>query len=293
MSEYDIVIVGGGLTGMGAAYRLVRHGKRVVLVEKEKGLGGLLGCHRVNDKFSIERYYHHVFEGDWHLWDLCAELEIEKELVGHKASVGYLIDGSFYRLDTPADIFLRFSPLSFWDKFRLGLAVLKIRRMTKEEMRRLDNVTAKDWIVENCGDRVFDKFFRPLLGCKFGDNMDRCSAAWLCERIRIRSNRGSKGEILYYMNGSFQTLIDRWEGYLRESGVEIRTGTAVEKITVKDGKAAGVVAAGGEEIPAKAVISTVSPRILLEIAPLDGEYAERLRKIRFQSSVCSAKSPSA
>ncbi|HXH28569.1 MAG TPA: NAD(P)/FAD-dependent oxidoreductase, partial [Candidatus Polarisedimenticolia bacterium] len=46
----------------------------------------------------------------------------------------------------------------------------------------------------------------------------------------------------------------------REAGAEIRTGAEVERITVKDGAATGVVLAGGEEIAAGTVVSNADPR---------------------------------
>lgn len=39
-ARYDTAVVGGGLSGMIAAYELAKAGERVVLYEKEKELGG-------------------------------------------------------------------------------------------------------------------------------------------------------------------------------------------------------------------------------------------------------------
>ena len=47
----------------------------------------------------------------------------------------------------------------------------------------------------------------------------------------------------------------------RARGVEIRTGARVERVTVADGRATGVVLAGGEEIAARRVdLRTPTPR---------------------------------
>ena len=46
----------------------------------------------------------------------------------------------------------------------------------------------------------------------------------------------------------------------REAGAEIRTGAAVEHVLVRDGRARGVVLAGGEEIAARIVVSNADPK---------------------------------
>jgi phytoene dehydrogenase-like protein len=46
----------------------------------------------------------------------------------------------------------------------------------------------------------------------------------------------------------------------REAGAEIRTGAVVERVLVRDGKARGVVLAGGEEIGARIVVSNADPK---------------------------------
>jgi len=77
-----------------------------------------------------------------------------------------------------------------------------------------------------------------------------------------------------------QALADAARGF----GAEIRTGARVERITTKDGRVTGVVLAGGEEIPARAVASSADPRHtflgLLDPAVLDPEDLHRLRHFR-------------
>jgi phytoene dehydrogenase-like protein len=76
----------------------------------------------------------------------------------------------------------------------------------------------------------------------------------------------------------------------RAAGVTIRTGAAVARIDVRDDAVAGVVLAGGEEIPTRRVLSTADPaRTLLEwIDPvwLDPEFLRAVRNIRFRG--CTA-----
>jgi phytoene dehydrogenase-like protein len=80
---------------------------------------------------------------------------------------------------------------------------------------------------------------------------------------------------------------------LRElPGVEIRRGTPVERIVVRDGRATSVVLAGGEEIAAALVVSGLgSRRTLLELVEpgwLDPETIRAVRGIRARGVVAHA-----
>src|SRR5205823_7545464 len=72
----------------------------------------------------------------------------------------------------------------------------------------------------------------------------------------------------------------------REKGTQIRTGAAVERITARDGRVTGVVLAGGEEVAARAVVSSTDPKRtflgLLDPALLDPDDVRRLRNYRQQ-----------
>jgi phytoene dehydrogenase-like protein len=75
----------------------------------------------------------------------------------------------------------------------------------------------------------------------------------------------------------------------RALGAEIRTGAAVERILVRDGRATGVVLAGsGEEIAADVVLSSVDARrtflSLLEPGTLDGDFEAEVRRFKFRGS---------
>ena len=63
-----ICVIGGGLTGLVAAHALAGE-HEVQLVEKMPYLGGCLSSYDVNG-YWIERYYHHCFSGDNHLFAL-------------------------------------------------------------------------------------------------------------------------------------------------------------------------------------------------------------------------------
>ena len=72
----------------------------------------------------------------------------------------------------------------------------------------------------------------------------------------------------------------------RQYGAQLRTGAEVERIVVREGAVSGVALAGGEEIPARAVVSSADPHRtflrLLDPAVLDPDDVRRIRGWRSQ-----------
>ena len=60
MKKYDIVVVGGGFAGVGAAIGAAREGKSVLLIERFGCLGGA-ACHNLVNPFCV--YWRKVGEG--------------------------------------------------------------------------------------------------------------------------------------------------------------------------------------------------------------------------------------
>jgi len=63
-----------------------------------------------------------------------------------------------------------------------------------------------------------------------------------------------------FPRGGMGALAEAMAAAARAAGAEIRTGTEVTQILVKDGKVAGVVFSTGQEMPARAVISSADPK---------------------------------
>ena len=200
--DMRIAIIGGGLTGLAAGFRL-SPSHEIIIIEKEKMAGGLLSSYQ-RPGYSIERYYHHFFSGDKKLLALLSDLGIQNDIVWLKGSTGTLIDGKIFPLTTPFEI-IRYPYLSLTDKLKLALFTKRAKDLLSDE---LDNISAEEFIIHNLGDRIFRSFFRPLLISKFGSNIGEISAAWLVSRVAIRSDRSLGGERLGYLKGGFSILIN-------------------------------------------------------------------------------------
>jgi protoporphyrinogen oxidase len=245
-----ICIIGGGLTGLVAAHSLAGE-HEIHLLEKMPYLGGCLSSYNVGG-YWIERYYHHCFSGDNHLFALLRDLGLLESLEWRNGTTGYFSGGRIYPLNTPIEI-LRYPELSLIDKMRLAFLTLTAKNA---DLSSLDDVPAERYIIDHLGDNVYSSFFEPLLKSKFGDRRKEVSAAWLFSRIAIRSNRGVSGERLGYLTGGFHRIIDALE-----KSVETRGGRIFKQSPVTS-----LIRAGDtwtvNNTTFDAVISTVPPQEL-------------------------------
>lgn len=266
------IIIGGGITGLSAGYYL---NDDVIIIEKNVDMGGLCSSYHIkNEKndYYIEKFYHHFFERDVELREICEKLGLDIEWGA--GSVGYSFNGIVYPLNSPYEI-LQYPHLTLIEKARLALFTLMCKRADPGLYK---NKKALEFILENTGERVFKKFFLPLLKGKFGDDYYNVSAAWLIVRIQLRSSRGmkGKGEKLGYINGGFHELVDALENAIVKKGGKILKETEVKEIIINNGKAEGVITDKGM-IKADNVICT-SPHVMLKY---NGS------KMYFQKTVCS------
>jgi phytoene dehydrogenase-like protein len=91
--------------------------------------------------------------------------------------------------------------------------------------------------------------------------------------LQAAASGGNGAGTAVHVKGGLGALTRALAEAARGFGAEIRTGAEVERITTKDGRVTGVVLAGGEEIPARAVASAADPKLtflrLLDAAVLD------------------------
>ena len=223
------MIVGGGFTGLAAAHDLVKRGTRVTILEADSSLGGLAGGFDVGGH-SLERFYHHWFTNDRYVIDLVAELGLRDKVVERPTRTGMYFAKNFFRLSSPMDL-LRFTPLSFPDRIRLGLLALRARAV--KNWQPLEGLTAREWLIQLAGERVYTVVWEPLLTGKFGPFADQVSAVWFWKKIALRgSSRGGKGqEMLAYYQGGFAALSAAIGASLTAKGADIRLNAPVSRMS--------------------------------------------------------------
>jgi protoporphyrinogen oxidase len=271
-----VVVIGGGPAGLKAAHSAIKGGASVTLLESAPVLGGLASSFDVQGT-RIERYYHFICKGDDDLQDTLAELGLSGRLHWRDSRMAYFVEGSLYPFLTPIEL-LRFAPLAPIDRLRAGLALKRAQRMSEEE---LASRRAIEWLKELFGERAYRVIWEPLMRFKFAEHAPEVSAAWIWARmVRLSRSRTSPWrEELGYLEGGSQVVLEALARDFERRGGRVVCNAGVDAILFDGGRATGV-RAGGETVPADAVISTVTTSRFLKLAPgLEGPYIEGLRRI--------------
>lgn len=277
----DIAIIGGGFTGLSAAYDLARAGKKVTIYESDSALGGLAGSFEVAPGCFLEKFYHHWFTSDVDILNLVRDLKLDQYLESKPTNTGLYYANSIFRLTSPFDL-LKFTPISFFSRIRTGLMVLKARRI--ESWKELEDQSAEEWIIKSCGREAYETVWRPLLDGKFGPEASAISAVWFWNKLKLRgSSRGKSGnEELFYISGGFKRLVEGLHGALNELGVRIHLNTPVTEITSDK----VVRSKLDEEKFSNILVTTPVPIFLDLIKSLPEDYREQLSKIRYLGNIC-------
>ena len=90
-----------------------------------------------------------------------------------------------------------------------------------------------------------------------------------------------------YVRGGMGSVADALAEAARRAGAELRCGVEVAAIRTREGRASGVVTAGGEEIAADAVVSSADPASTFALveSELPEDYTRALRGIDYRSPV--------
>jgi len=234
-----IRVVGGGIAGLAAAYRLQRLGHEVRVHEASARLGGLAATYETAGD-DVEVFYHHLSKSEETIVELAEELGLGDRLEWRIGKNAYYVDGVVHPLDTLPQI-AAYPHMTLYDKLRLGMLVLGVDLRggipnfdSYDDLTDYEDVPIREFVVEHTTRGVYENFFEPLLSAKFGDRAEDVSAAWLLGRVRFRGERDLlRGELLGYFDGGFAPLLDALvEAVGREN---IRTGERVTAIHTDGG----------------------------------------------------------
>jgi protoporphyrinogen oxidase len=293
-----IAVIGAGVTGLVAAYRLTAAGHTVDVYERWPGLGGQAATLDVGGGHRLERYYHHLFTSDRHIAALYDELGMRAELEWRPSSVAMFAHGRQWPFTTPGDL-LRFGPLPPFDRVRMGAAVLALQRLGNRRAP-YERVTARAWIERRMGSAAWREVWGPMLRGKFGARADDIAMVWIWSKLRLRRGEDAREERLGYPARSWEPLFEALRHAIEARGGRVLIDRPAARIapgfevtaggpgSFRAGHDPRTFGADGSERYDR-VLATVPNDVferLLAPGPVPEGFVERLRSIEYFAALC-------
>ncbi len=283
--DTQVAIIGGGFTGLTAAFELAKNGVRVTVLEADQELGGLAAAFNVGGE-KLDRFYHHWFTNDLEVMGLIDELGLNDRVEVNPTNTGIYYANNFFKLSTPWDL-LNFTPLRLIDRIRLGLLALRARRVTN--WMDLENKTAHEWLRELGGEHVYRVVWQPLLKGKFGPYAEKISAVWFWNKLKLRGGSRGKGgeERLAYFKGGFVALAEALANRIQSLGGRIELQAAASSIQQGEDGQWSIKTQRGV-VRAERVIATTALPLVADMVQswADPAYLEQLNRIQYIGNVC-------
>lgn len=283
-SNVKVAVVGAGFTGLSIAYELAKKGINVSVLEAEAQVGGLASSFDFRGE-KLERFYHHWFTNDLDLMHLIDELGLKEFVVINETKTGVYCSNKFFKLSSPWEL-LTFTPLPFID--RINLAILTFRARMLKNWKELEKITAREWLQEMGGEKLYRIIWEPLLKGKFGSYSDDISAVWIWNKIKLRGASRSKSgkELLFYIKGSFSAVAEALANKICGFGGSISLKEPVKKIRPVSGKWEITTSKG--IVYAEHVAVTVAPLLIANMIEkwASNSYVNALKRIKYLANVC-------
>jgi len=326
-SKYDAIIIGGGHNGLTTAAYLARAGKKVLVLERRHVLGGAAVTEEVfpGFKFSVCSYVvsllrpeiirdldlpRHGLEilpldgtftpmpsGDY-LWRVNDHGKTHREIARHSKLDAEAYDEfgkamqAMCRFVKPILSMVPPDPATLNPKELMKLLFIgrRFQGMTSEDKYnqvQLMTMSAIDFL---------DQWFETdVLKATM-------SASGIIGTFLGVRSPGTAYVLLHHYMGEIDGAFRSW-GFARggtgaisnaiadaarEAGAEIRVQAPIAKIIVKNGRATGVVLAGGDELYADIISSSVDPRLtftkFLDEGTLPSEFLEAVNRYKYRGS---------
>jgi phytoene dehydrogenase-like protein len=319
----DVVVIGAGHNGLVCAAYLSRSGYRVTVIEAGDDVGGASTTRPLADGFNVSACAHLLYQlhpGVIEDLDLeqhgltYAARDLPTIALGPSAEIrrisGATVTGAglsgndvtAYRrfheqmvryaglLSRAAEIRPPMLVDGDWqDRMALVRLALRTRLLGRDDMRSLLRVGAIN-LFDVLNETLEDELLKGtlsmdgVLGAHMGPRSPNTVLGFIYRRLDAVF--GFDGPAL--PAGGMGRIAEAVSASARSSGVEVRTGTRVERVLLDGERAAGVVLAGGERLSADLVVSNADPKTTFEdlvgFPQLETGFSRRIRNLRMRGT---------
>lgn len=297
-------IIGGGISGLSAAYYLARAGVPGALIERESRLGGVVQTERVQGCVVETGPDSFLTEKPW-ARELIRELGLESELIGSNdhLRVTYLLRRG--RLLPLPDGLMMMVPTRLWPVVRSPLLGWRTKlRMAAEFLWRAQAHAGRDrsvaeFVAEHYGPETVDYLAEPLLAGVYGGDPAQLSVAAVLPRfLELERRYGSltRGVLAARRRAGasrsgplFQTLregLGRLVQALASAAASHTEFVHAEAEKLERRGETYAVRVGGQWLEAEhVVLACPAWEAARLVRSLDGELADLLEGVPYRSSI--------
>ncbi len=276
----SVIVAGGGLAGMTAAWRLAAAGCRVTLIERRPCLGGRAysftdpgtGAQIDNGQhvfMACCRSYINFLRDIGSLQRTTIQPRLRVEVRSPSGKLGALaaspLPSPFHLLPS----FLRYPHLNWREKLRVALALNRIKRDNNPERDELRRLSFHQWLRRNNqSNRAIANFWELIIRPALNDAPPDVPASLAISLLRTALLTDPHAADLGFARTSLSDIMgDPVEQRLRDIGVRLLLGRSLQRIDIADGVVASVALVGGDALSADWCVSALPPQTLLGALP--------------------------
>ncbi len=282
----DVLVIGGGVSGLTTAVSLASGGFSVMLVEQKQHCGGRTYSFIHKETGDEVDNGQHLMMGCYHstLRYLSAigassRVAIQKSLtVTFRDAVGGVFRLHSGPFPAPADVLfglLRLKSLTLFQRvslLRVGLALLFAK---PDSDRELQSTTVEQWLDRLHQPKENKEYLWNIIAIGTLNDSPAIVSAALFVKVLRSAFLGKKGDsaMVIPREGLSDVLVDGAVDYLKHRSCEVRTGVAVDRLAVENNAVVHCVLSTGVAVTPRAVVSAVP---YFDVARLFGEETDRV-----------------
>ncbi len=305
MTKTTVAIIGGGISGLSAAFALHKRQVPYLLLEASSGLGGVIRT-ETRDGFLLEGGPDSMLAKKPEAVSLCRELGLGERLVPtnpdlravyvlHRKKLHPLPEGMMLAVPTKILPFARSGLFSWPGKLRMGLDLVTPGRNGN------DDESIASFLRRRFGQEAVERLGEPLLAGIHAGDPERLSILATFPRFReLEKNHGSlvrgmwaaqhpkpapgarPASAFYSLRGGLRELVEALAGRL--DAAALRTRAAVRGVS-RTAEGFALALEGGDGVEAgKVVVAAPGPRIAPALAAVVPAAARTLGALPFASS---------
>jgi protoporphyrinogen oxidase len=174
-----VAVLGGGVAGLSAAWKLAQAGVQVDLYEAAPVLGGMAGSMRRNG-YIWDFGPHRFHSANPAIIETVEDL-LGDDLLGRRRKTRVYFMNRFFDYPLNAGNMLTNLPKSVAALSLLDFMSMKL----KQRFQPAEDDSFESWVVNRFGRRLYDIYFGPYTAKVWGRDPSKLSASWAAQRVAV------------------------------------------------------------------------------------------------------------